>query len=48
MSYRTLDIYKISFDLFLKAHLSSLKLPKYELYEWEVNYSVHLIRFYQI
>lgn len=33
MSYRTLDIYKISFDLFLKTHPCSLKLPKYELYE---------------
>lgn len=33
MSYRTLDIYKISFDLFLKTHPSSLKLPKFELYE---------------
>lgn len=33
MSYRTLDIYKISFDLFIRTHSASLKLPKYELYE---------------
>ena len=33
MSYRSLDIYKISFDLFIRTHPSSLKLPKYELYE---------------
>lgn len=33
MSYRTLDIYKISFELFIKIHPLSLKLPKYELYE---------------
>lgn len=33
MSYRTLDIYKISFDLFIRTHSTSLKLPKYELYE---------------
>ena len=33
MSYRTLDIYKISFDLFIRTHPNSLKLPKYELYE---------------
>lgn len=33
MSYRTLDIYKMSFDLFIKTHPSSLRLPKYELYE---------------
>lgn len=32
-SYRELDIYTISFDLFLKVHAFSLKLPKYELYE---------------
>ncbi|MEC5156825.1 hypothetical protein [Chryseobacterium sp. MP_3.2] len=33
MSYRTLDIYKLSFDLFIRTHPNSLKLPKYELYE---------------
>ena len=33
MSYRTLDIYKISFDLFTRTHPNSLKLPRYELYE---------------
>ncbi|PZX47657.1 four helix bundle protein [Algoriphagus chordae] len=32
-SYRDLDIYKISFSLFLKTHPFSLKLPKFELYE---------------
>ena len=33
MSYRNLDIYKIAFELFSKAHKSSFLLPKYELYE---------------
>lgn len=33
MSYRNLDIYKIAFELFLKAHKASLLLPKYELFE---------------
>jgi len=33
MSYRNLDIYKIAFDLFPKAHKASFLLPKYELYE---------------
>jgi len=28
-----LDIYIISFDLFIKAHRFSMKLPKHELYE---------------
>ncbi|MFC5624615.1 four helix bundle protein [Algoriphagus winogradskyi] len=32
-NYRDLDIYKISFNLFLRTHPFSLKLPKYELYE---------------
>lgn len=32
-SYKDLDIYKISLDLFLKVHPNSLKLPKHELYE---------------
>jgi four helix bundle protein len=32
-SYKDLDVYKISLDLFLKVHPDSLKLPKYELYE---------------
>ena len=32
-SYKDLDIYKISFDLFIRTHGFSLKLPKYELYE---------------
>lgn len=32
-SYRELDIYKLSFDLFIKVHRFSLDLPKYELFE---------------
>lgn len=33
MSYNKLDIYNISFELFIEAHQLSLKLPKFELYE---------------
>jgi four helix bundle protein len=32
-SYRELDIYNISFDLFIEVHQFSMKLPKYELFE---------------
>lgn len=32
-SYKDLDIYKISLDLFYITHPASLLLPKYELYE---------------
>ncbi len=32
-SYRDLDIYKIAFELSIKVHHLSLKLPKFELYE---------------
>jgi four helix bundle protein len=32
-SCRDLDIYKISLELFYIVHPSSLKLPKYEMYE---------------
>ena len=32
-TYKDLDIYKISLQLFLELHPISLKLPKYELYE---------------
>jgi len=32
-SYKELDIYKISFDLFIRTHRFSMKLPKHELYE---------------
>jgi len=32
-SYRDLEIYKISFDLAIKVHNISLKLPQFELYE---------------
>jgi four helix bundle protein len=32
-SYRDLDIYKISYELAVKIHAMSLKLPRYELYE---------------
>ena len=33
MSYKELDIYKLSFELSLKVHKLSLELPKFELYE---------------
>jgi len=32
-SYKDLEIYQISYDLAVKIHIMSLKLPKYELYE---------------
>jgi len=32
-SYRDLDIYKISMELFFQVHPLTLKLPKYEMYE---------------
>jgi len=32
-SYRDLDIYKVSLDLFVRVHQFSFKLPKYETYE---------------
>jgi four helix bundle protein len=32
-SYRDLDIYKIAFDLAVRVHNESLKLPKFELFE---------------
>ena len=32
-SYRDLEIYKLSYDLAVKIHKASLKLPQYELYE---------------
>ena len=32
-SYKDLDVYKIGLDLFYIVHLTSLKLPKHELYE---------------
>ncbi|MBK7096735.1 MAG: four helix bundle protein [Saprospiraceae bacterium] len=32
-TYKELEIYKESFDLFLKTHRFTLKLPKHELYE---------------
>lgn len=32
-SYKDLDIYKISFQLFIKTHQFSLQLPQYELFE---------------
>jgi hypothetical protein len=35
-SYKELEIFHISLALFYKVHTLSLKLPKYELYEWEV------------
>ena len=33
MGYRKLQIYSISFDLFLKTHKESRMMPKYEMYE---------------
>lgn len=32
-SYRDLEIYNLSFRLFIRTHEFSLKLPKYELFE---------------
>ncbi len=32
-SYRDLEIYKLSFDLAVRVHKASLKLPKFELFE---------------
>lgn len=32
-SYKDLDVYKMAFNLAIKVHKMSLKLPKYELYE---------------
>ena len=32
-SYKDLDIYSISMDLFVALHPKTLKLPKHELYE---------------
>jgi four helix bundle protein len=32
-SYKDLDVYKVSLELFYIIHSLSLKLPKYELYE---------------
>lgn len=33
MSYEKLDIYTLSFELFIEVHQKSLLLPKYEMYE---------------
>jgi len=33
MSYTNLDIYNISFKLFIETHPLTFKLPKHELYE---------------
>jgi four helix bundle protein len=32
-SYRDLEVYKVSIDLFYRTHQLSLRLPKYELFE---------------
>ncbi len=32
-SYKDLEIYKLSYDLAIRIHKMSLKLPKYEMYE---------------
>jgi hypothetical protein len=34
-SFKDLEIYKIAFNLALKVHNASLKLPQFELYELE-------------
>lgn len=34
MSYKNVEIYTIALDLFLRTHPMSLKLPKFEFYEW--------------
>ena len=31
--YKDLEIYRIAFDLSIKVHFASLKLPKFELFE---------------
>lgn len=33
LTYKELDVYKISFDLFIRTHRFSLNLPKHEMYE---------------
>ncbi|WP_121666394.1 four helix bundle protein [Mesonia aquimarina] len=33
LTYKELDVYKISFNLFIKTHQFSHRLPKHELYE---------------
>jgi len=32
-TYKDLDVYKISFELFIRTHRFSFRLPKYETYE---------------
>ncbi|MES0350947.1 MAG: four helix bundle protein [Desulfobacteria bacterium] len=32
-SYKDLEVYSLSYDLAVKVHKMSLKLPKYETYE---------------
>jgi four helix bundle protein len=32
-SYRDLEVYKLAYELAMKIHHMSLKLPKYEFYE---------------
>lgn len=32
-SFKDLEIYQLAFDLAIKVHFTSLKLPKFELYE---------------
>jgi hypothetical protein len=32
-NYKDLEIYQLSYDLAIKIHKFSLKLPRYELYE---------------
>ena len=32
-SFKDLEVYKLSFELFIQAHRFTFQLPKYELYE---------------
>lgn len=32
-SYKELEVYQLSFDLFIQSHRFSIQLPKHELYE---------------
>ena len=32
-TYKELEVYQLSFDLFIRTHKFSFKMPKYETYE---------------
>ena len=40
-SYKDLDIYQLSYDLAIKIHKFSLKLPRYELFYDELGRKVN-------